>query len=172
MKRILICLLCAVLAAGAAAQGHLEFQGVPVGGSVEACMKALRKQKFKPDGPSKMRGKYRGDDVTLTLGTSPASGEVCLLLLTYGQAGNWQALRNQYDTAKMMLGSEYGRPSLCKESFDYPYSEKDGLRAVEHGKCHFTTVWTSDAGEITLDIARSGQLQIFFSDKAGMGGKD
>ena len=168
MKRIVLIVILALFSLAGYAQDHISFQGVPLCGNVDDCVRALRKQKFKPAGPSEMRGKYRGDEVTLTLGSSPSTGEVCLLVVSYPRAASWQALKNQYDTSLMMLSAEYGQPSLKKEAFDYPYSEKDGLRALEYGKCHFTAVWTVPAGEITASMAQDGRLQVFFSDKSGM----
>ena len=162
-KALLISLLgLLALALPAAGQERLAFEGVEVGGKVEDCIKALRKKKFKPTGHQTLRGRYQGDDVALFVGYDPADGQVSMISVTYDADDSWPALVNRYETAKMMLSLRYGPPALTKEAFDYPYTEKDGLRALEYDKCHYTCAWSLSGGDISLHISQTANLQIFF----------
>lgn len=189
MKNILISVVATFMSFFVASgQEVMEFQGVPISGTVSSCGQALRKKGFKRDRvyDEIYRGKYRGAEVELLLAANPGSDEVAMFVLSYPIRSSWDATYNLYDTVKMMLTSDYGRATMVQEEYDYPYTEKDGFRALDYGKSRFISTFsiyqggtTSNGlnpggpsfmkkealpliGEITLTISEDHRVRIFF----------
>ena len=172
MKKMIAALLGLVLTVSLAAQDHLEFEGVPVDGPLKVCVKALRDAGFKPKTRAVdnhyLRGKYFGEEVQLFVGCTAQSQTAYLVLVSFPASPSWAALRGQYDYVKMRLTALYNTPSNVVETFQYPYTEEDGLRALEYGKCTFVTTWTLPEGEISLTLSSEDRVQVFFTDKANL----
>ncbi|MBR1871596.1 MAG: hypothetical protein IJ795_00110 [Bacteroidales bacterium] len=172
MKKTILALVAAILCCGMQAQEHLDYNGVPIDGSMASCMKALRKQGFKPkskDGDNHyMRGKFYGDEVEMFIATTAVSQTAYLFVVSYPAASMWSTAKSRYEYAKMRLSVLYNEPTNVVEKFEFPYTEDDGLRAVEYGKCLYISTWSMSKGEVSLTISKDARVQVFYTDKANM----
>lgn len=170
MKKVILCIMTLLMGLSLSAQEHLAFEGVPICGDVPACVKALRSKGFKPKVRHEQNllvGKLYGEPVSLMIAQTAQSETPYLFLVTYPQSSSWDALKSQYEYVKMRLTAFYNTPTNEMESFAYPYTEADGLRAVEYGKCQYVTTWTLPEGEISLSLSQEAQVRIFWIDRAG-----
>lgn len=170
MKRFFALLTSCMFAwVPAFSQAHLSFSDCEMGTDPVSFKNALITKGFKadkrdPDGPF-MKGRYTGEEVDVFIATAPESGSVCLVMVSYAPRRSWRKLKGDYETVRMMLTSRYGEPSEVAETFDYPYTEADGLRALEYGKCKYLTYYRTVSGEITLSLSNEGGMKIYFVDK-------
>lgn len=151
----------------ASSQDRLEFLGVPVGGTLNTLTQSLRKVGFKAD---RLRdglyyGKYRREEVQLSVGVkAEGSREVQVLVMTYPEKKSWKATVNQYESVKMLLASDYGQPTMVREEYDYPYTEDDGFRAIDEGKCRHIATFSIYEGGTTDNGAPVGSAAALRKD--------
>ena len=189
MKKIITSIVLALAFHSAGfAQDTLEFLGVPIEGSVYSFCSAMRKVGFKSQARSEITlgGKYHSDKVEVRLGMDPSSEEVGVLIVDYPQKNSWMATKTLYESVRMRLTSDYGEASMTLEEYDYPYTEADGFRAVDEGKCRYITTYSiypggttskgnsprnpflktepkvDPIGEITLTISQDRRVRIYF----------
>ena len=168
MKKVL--LIFALVAAGlltASAQGkkHLEFEGVPIDGTVEHVVKNLQRKGFKPEkGVAVLRGKVLGKKARVTVASTPDGSMVYLILVDFDVKKTWENVRTCYESMKMQLRSRYGDPVLYKEEFDSPLAEADPIKALQYGNCTFICHYQATGGEIVLTITKEAGVQCYFVD--------
>ena len=168
MKKILVAIATMFIACAAmSAQDQLEFLGVPVKGTVKSLTQDLRKVGFKPDRyrAGLYYGKYRKQSVQVVLGLdADGSDHTHVLVLNYPVAKSWKATVNQYERVKMALAADYGQPTMSREEYDYPYTEADGFRALDEGKCRYITTFSIYEGGTTDNGAPVGSAAAFRKD--------
>ena len=169
VRKLIIILLSALLCQMLSAQDHLDFQGIPVDGPLPSLVKPLKGLGFKAKDKDRdchwFRGKYYGEQAELMVATTSVSGTAYLFMLTCPAKSDWPSLKNQYDYFKMRLTALHGEPTNLREDFTFPYTESDGLRALEYDKCHFVCTWVLPEGKITLTITTDHHARLFFIDR-------
>ncbi len=168
MKKILVAMISLLIAGMvSSAQDRLEFLGVPVSGTVSSLTQDLKPAGFKADRyrTGLFYGKFHKQPVDLVLGLdAEGSDKVHVLVLSYSVAKSWKATLNQYESVKMALTMDYGQPTMSREEYDYPYTEADGFRAMDEGKCRFITTYSIYEGGTTDNGAPVGSAAAFRKD--------
>ena len=133
--------------------GHLRFEGVEINGSLQSVMRNLRKSlKFKPSAGERdplMKGKWRGDEVDLRLGTIPNHDLVYVLVLTYPPFKTPEAMKSKYESCKLKLTSRFGEPADIDE--EAPFNQ--------------ITVFQCPEGTVTLATSSDWCVRIYYMDK-------
>ncbi len=172
VRKLIICFLAVLLPLALSAQDHLDFLGIPLDGPLKTFVKPLRKAGFKYKDKSRddhwFTGKYYGDPAELFVATTAASGTVYLVMVNYPPKTDWPSLRNQYEYIRMRLTALYGEPTNKREVFDFPYTEEDGLRALEYGKCSRISSGALPEGVVSVSLTEDFRVRVFFTDKSGL----
>lgn len=168
MKKILVALASMIIACVTmSAQDKLEFLGVPVEGTVKSLTQDLKTVGFKAD---RLRsglfyGKYRKQEAQLVLGLDAEnSDDVHVIVLSFPLAKSWKATLTKYESLKMALVADYGQATMSREEYDYPYTEADGFRAIDEGKCRYITTFSIYEGGTTDNGAPVGSAAAFRKD--------
>ncbi len=71
-----------------------------------------------------------------------------------------------YESVRDILTSKYGNPKNKFKSFEYPYEEGDGYeeQAIELGKAHYITIWSTakDNSMLGIEISKDLNIQISY----------
>ena len=175
MKHLLTFLLVASLCLSAAAQGHIEFEGIPVDGPMTEFVAKLCAGGFAEYGSNDtsciLKGKLYGRDCTVIVKATPESGIVYAVNVTFPIRNNWKICKTDYLEIQSELSRQYGRPVKI-EKFERPYREGDGLELhhLNMGLCKWISTYNTPTGPVTLRmmpvIVNNGQVVVSWEDSA------
>lgn len=182
MKKYILLLAAALIAAASAAQPHLAFKGIPITGDEETFVKTLTDLGYNAhadQGPGLkiVSGVFAGLDANIFIRSTEMTGTVSGVNAVFGQQTDWDELKIRYDIFKKSLTKKYGTPKSSEE-FTFPYRQGDGkeLTAVRNGKCKWISIFEAVGqnkellGTITLKIQPVGNaaaVSIDYEDALG-----
>ena len=144
---------------------HLEFEGIPVTGSVDNMVLQLKSKGYKQiKESSSLTGKVMGQKAKITVASTPDGSKVYLVLVECVTKKSWEQVKTCYDSMRMQLVARYGDPILYKEEYDSPLAEADPLQALQYGNCTFISHYQAPGGEIILTITKDAVVQLYFVD--------
>lgn len=175
MKRLILTLALTVLCLSAAAQGHIEFEGIPVDGPLTDFVDKLAASGFSEHGSGDtgaiLKGKLYGRECTVIVKATPESGIVYAVNVTFPIRNNWRTCKADYLEIQSELSRQYGRPVKI-EKFERPYREGDGLELhhLNMGLCKWISTYNTPSGPVTLRmmpvIVNNGQIMVSWEDSA------
>ena len=175
MKRLILTLAFTVLCLSAAAQGHIEFEGIPVDGPLTEFVAKLCAGGFAEYGSSDtssiLKGKLYGRDCTVIVKATPESCIVYAVNVTFPIRNNWKVCKTDYLELQSELSRLYGRPVKI-EKFERPYREGDGLELhhLNMSLCKWISTYNTPYGPVTLRmmpvIVNNGQIMVSWEDSA------
>lgn len=175
MRYLISIVLASALCLSAAAQGHIEFEGIPVDGPLTEFVAALTGAGFSEHGSSDtgaiLKGVLYGRDCTVIVKATPESHIVYAVNATFPIRNNWRVCKSDYLETQAKLTSLYGRPVKI-EKFERPYREGDGLELhhLNMGLCKWISTYNTPSGPVTLRmlpvIVNNGQVMVSWEDSA------
>ena len=175
MRYLLSILLASLLCLSAAAQEHIEFEGIPLDGPLTEFVGRLTSGGFAEYGSNDtsciLKGKFYGRDCTVIVKATPESGIVYAVNVTFPIRNNWKVCKSDYQEIQSELTQLYGRPVKI-EKFERPYREGDGLELhhLNMGLCKWISTYNTPSGPVTLRmmpvIVNNGQVIVSWEDSA------
>lgn len=150
---------------------HLDFKGVPIDGLMDSYVTQLSPKGFTlvktTEDAAMLKGVFAGEDVEVAVYTTPKSKTVYMVVVAFPEQTAWYSIKSDFKKLEKSLQEKYGKPTLQRKSFERPYYDGDGyeMTAIKVDKCHYYTRFTTEAGELTLLILKSGQLGLYYVDK-------
>lgn len=164
------CLFTMLLGACENSSTHLEFQGVPINGSMSSVSLGLTGKGYEVSYSSETSIELTGTfmDKPCAIGLSPSSytGKMYELLILFTEGGDdWNTLKATYEEVVAYYTKEYGAPIEDSRGFFSPYSEGDGneMQAIAEDMCDYITTFKTDKGEIVPQITSFG-VTVFYTD--------
>ena len=103
-------------------------------------------------------GEFAATKGCTIIAVAKSNNAVHKVAVVFPDCDTWSCLSNKYESLKDMLTQKYGEPASSIEKFDNKYVNDDMLKfySVEFDQCKYATIWTTDDGEIDLDITHDG----------------
>lgn len=74
---------------------------------------------------------------------------------------DWSTLEREYNSLKEMLTHKYGKPSACREEFQWHTTPKDNstkLYCLQSDRCTYETDFETANGDILLALSHTDRL--------------
>lgn len=122
MRRVLLLLGFFVAAIAISAQGHIEFNGLAIEGSMVDFCKKMTDKGFKPveyeDNNVIFFGKYLGSDARIGVMSDEDGDNVHGIMVLFSEYDNHETLQKNYKFYQGLLTEKYGKPTISTE-FDW-----------------------------------------------------
>jgi hypothetical protein len=159
------------------AQGHLKFNGVEIDGNLTSFVQKMSEKGFvkeysSPDGSTiGMKGVFLDEDVVLMISADSQNKIVNGVLVGFiaNEDTPWRTLEHDYNNLVDLYTEKYGEPIKQEEYFDSPF-DVDYLRrgseklALDRNKCHYTTYFQLENGNILISIHKEGVSVSYFDN--------
>ena len=173
MKRILfaLVLMLGYVASSMAqtASEHLTFKGIPIDGPLNTFVAKMKAAGFKhigtEDGIAYLEGDFAGSKGCIVgVATLQNSNTVNTVGVIFPKHDDWSTLEREYNSLKEMLTRKYGKPSDCREEFQWYTTPKDNstkLHCLQMDRCTYETDFETTNGDIRLALAHTDRLDCF-----------
>lgn len=179
MKRILSIIILAMTSFICMAQEHMTFKGIPIDGDLNSFVDKLEELGFSLDrefDDTVLTGEFAGkSDCKIIICSTKLTNTVCQVGVAFPDQTSWIALKIEYDELLRLFTQKYGKPYQSQRYFDKPFYDGCGneVRAVDNLKCHWSDLFSTDQGRITLTLSPGsrvgyGCVVIFYHDKINM----
>ena len=175
MKKLFLVFLTVMLAISAQAQSkHLEFEGVPIDGTLEQFVDKMVSKGFvyieTKDGTAFLYGEIAGyEDCLIGVKSLKNNDLVSCVLVFFPENDTWRALVTRYGILQFLLTGKYGKPEKVVEEFKHGDPKNDLLRWVYlmDGHCNYSTLYSTDKGDIVLTLMyeSGGQVALVYLDR-------
>lgn len=172
MKKLLLLVACLIMMGGIhaqvnihaqgsiPAQQHLTFKGVPIDGTLQNYVDAMKQAGFHyegttDDGTALLSGDFAGyKNCYIGISTLSNCDVVSQIAVLFPSNSTWSALLSDYEHLKEMMTKKYGRPKECQERFTGYVGDSGDLRllALSKGEYEWFTKYETDLGTIVLTI--------------------
>lgn len=165
MKKLLLVAITILLSVNLNAQNaeeHMKFKGIPIDGTLTEFTQKMKQKGFSykgmEDGMALFEGEFAATKGCTIIAVAKSNNAVHKVAVVFPDCDTWSCLSNKYESLKDMLTQKYGEPASSIEKFDNKYVNDDMLKfySVEFDQCKYATIWTTDDGEIDLDITHDG----------------
>ena len=140
----------------------LEFEGLPIEGSMEDFRNVLLEKNFTQVEDYFFignLGEYGRCEVLLS--SIPDTDQIGMYNVIFPKKdSNWAELSAFYFSLKEEFNRIYGEPKECEETFDtteQPVTDSDKLQAVNDDKCRYNTTYWLPKGILTLSISHGDE---------------
>lgn len=175
MKRCMLVLtvLLATTLAWLNAQEHLMFMKIPINGTLTIFVEKMKGVGFelvgKEGNNAVMSGSFMGRDCLITIGSTTKSSSVYAVNILFAReyaAGEWYAIKGDYQRIVSAYREKYGEPTDGLEMFQYPYEEWDGfeIEALYQRKCWYVSRWKNPEGTIRVAMVNN-RICIYYEDR-------
>lgn len=122
MKRVLLLLGFFVAAIAISAQGHIEFSGLTIEGSMADFCKMMKNKGFRPveyeDNNVIFSGKYLGSEARIGVMSDETGDNVNGVMVLFPEYDSRETLQKNYKFYQGLLTEKYGNPTISTE-FDW-----------------------------------------------------
>ena len=144
---------------------HLRFLGVPIDGTLDDFVDAIRQKGFsvkgKEDGFALLEGDFAAYK-TCTIGVATLQDKdlVNHVGVLFPEQDTWAGLSGDYFHLKELLTEKYGEPADSVEEFNRyePDSDRGKMNEVYSNDCRFRSTFRINSGQIVLSIFYEGSL--------------
>ncbi len=148
---------------------HLTFKGVPIDGTLNKFISAMKKSGFTLMGTEYGITMLKGDfaaykNCILKVATLKQKDLVSKITVIFPEQYTWSYLSLTYFSLKELLTIKYGEPSESVEEFQsisQSRDDNDKMYEVKTDRCKYYTTHETDKGRIQLSIDHDGDTNCF-----------
>lgn len=166
MRFTLFVLMFCFYSVGIAAQNHLEFEGMPIDGTVSGFVRQLEKnytQRYESEDHAAyvVAGNFHGyDNCEMFVLGEVRTGLIYSVVVNMPKMQDWDSLCVAYTNMKNYYTECMGEPSGDVMGFVEMPAERDKIMAINMGYGRYKAVWRSDHGEIRVEIKGTHEKKI------------
>ena len=147
---------------------HICFMGIELKGPAINFVDSLKSRGFiftnsKYNSCYNLKGIFKGENVSLSVITTPKTNQVCKVVIFFPKRENWHELKSEY----IQIVDLYKEKYPLNDEFAYfasPYDEGDGyeMKAIAMGKCQYISFYIAYGGHISVEIDKKACVKIVF----------